>query len=350
MMHAAATARATREDVAAPGDLERLDRAVETLKTAVQEADAARYEEAAARLHAETLRVLPPPRHPRLHEWVEIAVVALGVAMAFRCYFLQPFKIPTASMMPTLYGVTVEPQEAPAWYDRVPFRWVGFALFGETYEEVRARSSGAVEMIQLPGDRDHFSIRVGGVNHRVRLPMRPFVEVQEGQIVNLGQRLVHGRLKLGDQVFVNRIKYNFMRPRRGEIIVFDMRAIAHPQVLPTDFYIKRLVGLPGETIELVPPYVQVDGQRLQDPPFFRTKSEDWPEEYRGYVFAQFSLPQPALDGEGRRLTLAPDQFLPMGDNTRSSLDGRYFGGVPMRSLVGPASMVYWPLSPRWGLL
>ena len=44
-----------------------------------------------------------------------------------------------------------------------------------------------------------------------------------------------------------------------------------------------------------------------------------------------------------------DEYLPMGDNTRSSFDGRYWGPVPRTQMLGPAACVYWPLSVRWGL-
>ena len=55
-----------------------------------------------------------------------------------------------------------------------------------------------------------------------------------------------------------------------------------------------------------------------------------------------------MTGPSDSITLAEDQFLPFGDNTNLSLDGRYFGGVPVRDLIGPAFAVYWPFSPRWG--
>ena len=44
-----------------------------------------------------------------------------------------------------------------------------------------------------------------------------------------------------------------------------------------------------------------------------------------------------------------DEYLPMGDNTFSSFDGRYWGPVPRTQMLGPAACVYWPLSVRWGL-
>ena len=51
-----------------------------------------------------------------------------------------------------------------------------------------------------------------------------------------------------------------------------------------------------------------------------------------------------------RLTLGAREYLGMGDNTMNSYDGRYWGAVPQKNLVGPALFVYWPYYDRWGLI
>ncbi|HPC58336.1 MAG TPA: S26 family signal peptidase, partial [Kiritimatiellia bacterium] len=56
-----------------------------------------------------------------------------------------------------------------------------------------------------------------------------------------------------------------------------------------------------------------------------------------------------LHSAAAEIRVGPREFLPFGDNTTSSLDGRYFGPVSERALVGPSFFVYWPLSRRWGL-
>ncbi|MEI6217964.1 MAG: S26 family signal peptidase, partial [bacterium] len=55
-----------------------------------------------------------------------------------------------------------------------------------------------------------------------------------------------------------------------------------------------------------------------------------------------------INESNRNIHLKADEYLACGDNTRSSLDGRYWGPVPRNRLVGPALVVYWPLSKRWG--
>ncbi|MCX6996903.1 MAG: signal peptidase I [Kiritimatiellaeota bacterium] len=198
-------------------------------------------------------------------------------------------------------------------------------------------------------------------------PHPDFFRVKPGDLVEQGQRLASGRVKLGDHIFVDKIRYNFLPPRRGNIIVFDTKTIHYPGVRTDSFYIKRLVGLPGETIALEPPHLVADGKKIEQPyPFWRMLNDrefmatrwllthpwqpelpaDDPAAGRGYI-----MPGPnaflSKPGEGRKLTA--DEYLPMGDNTFSSLDGRYFGPVRKTELVGPAFMVYWPLTKRWGL-
>ena len=59
------------------------------------------------------------------------------------------------------------------------------------------------------------------------------------------------------------------------------------------------------------------------------------------------LPPPYLGSPTDSIALG-DEYLPMGDNTKNSFDGRYWGPVPRRQMLGPACCVYWPLSVRWG--
>jgi len=171
--------------------------------------------------------------------------------------------------------------------------------------------------------------------------------VQEGQLIQKGALLAAGRVRTGDHVFVNKILYNVRRPRRGDIVVFNTEQVEHPQVLRNSFYIKRLVGLPGETIAIDPPNLVVDGNVVREPPIFNRLVAD--PRYQGYQQARASVPMPVL-ADGQQLKLGDDQFLLFGDNTMNSLDGRYFGAIDRNELVAPAFFVYWPLGPRWGLI
>lgn len=339
MLHHARHTRAMREDVASAGALSDLASAEDRLRSAVADGDVERFNESANGLDAACRAVWPPRPFASIRENVEILVVALGVAMALRCFFIQPFRIPTGSMQPTMFGVQIADQTAPEWYDRFPVSWLGWAVFGEGYVEVRAKQSGYVEGAVPSPDGDSRIVRVSGVPHSVRLHMPQRVEV--GAFVSKGQVLASGRVTIGDHVFVDKVRYNFSKPKRGNIIVFDTTKIDFPN-LRGDFYIKRLVGLPNESISLRPPYLVADGRPVESPfPFHRLVTDPG---YHGYEFAGGSR----LAGPEDALQLGPDDYLPFGDNTRSSLDGRYFGPVKRSALVGPAFMTYWPVSSRWG--
>ncbi len=357
--HLVRHARHMRADLGAAADLAAARAAEEALQAAWRARAWDRLEPACEAAAEAADRLLPPRPFPKWRENVEVLVVAISLAMACRTYFIQPFKIPTGSMQPTLNGVTARPQDGPQWRDRLPFNLVNLALFGERYVEVKARTSGVVGPLKIHGDQ--YALPVGGVLHPVRLTLRPdspFLDpafadpdhsmrlhVQPGDRVQAGQRLASGRVRQGDHIFVNKVRYHFTRPRRGQIVVFDTNYIPGKEllgILADTFYIKRLVGLPGETVAIRDRRLVVDGKPITEPEPFRRQVAD--PRYRGYTTRPGSrLPTPADE-----IQVGPRQFLPFGDNTFSSLDGRYFGPVSEKALVGPSFFVYWPLGPHWG--
>jgi signal peptidase I len=163
-----------------------------------------------------------------------------------------------------------------------------------------------------------------------------------------GAILWSGHITAGDHVFVNKVAWNFRRPRRGEIMVFDTNGIRGIQ--QNTHYIKRLAGKPRETVSIVPPYLLVDGVRVESPESIRRIAEKH-EGYHGYQVAPPPTPSGAvLAHPGDRFTLGEGEYFALGDNTLNSKDGRYWGAVPQANLVGPASLIYWPLSRRWGVI
>ena len=103
------------------------------------------------------------------------------------------------------------------------------------------------------------------------------------------------------------------------------------------------MGLPGETVSIRDRHLVADGRPVTEPFPFRRLTTD--PRYRGYV----TRPGSRLPTESAEIRIGAGQFLPFGDNTYSSLDGRYFGPVSEQALVGPSFFVYWPLGPHWGL-
>ena len=292
-----------------------------------------------------THRIYPSRPHARVREYVEILVVAIGVAMAFRTYFLQPFKIPTGSMEPTLYGIQAQPLAQRELMDHFPLSLVPLVFFGERFVEVRAARSGLVERLE---QQDGLVFSPNGVVPRFRPQLARHFQV--GDYVERGQLLASGRVRAGDHILVNKVRYNFTRPARGDVFVFDTAGVDYPQVQPDTYYIKRLVGLPGELIGIDAPYLLVNGEPVLDPPVFHRQVYARGRGYRGYVLPTVGgdMPPPAFTRRDPHFQLGEGMYLPFGDNTGQSLDGRYFGGVPQENIVGPAVLIYWPLSARWG--
>ncbi len=346
VLHDARHARHMREDLVEP----RLIHAIEEVEAQVNDAWAGR-DYAGAERHAEELirrtrAVYPQKTHPRMREYTEILVVAIGVAMAFRTFFVQPFKIPTGSMEPTLYGIQIEAQNGRGVMDRFPLNLVSLALFGDRYIEVRARQSGVVSRL-VEDETRTYVLSTDGLVPPIRRDMTRHFEV--GDFIEQGQVLASGRVRAGDHIFVNKMRYNFRPPRRGDVFVFNTHGVTHPQVKSDTFYIKRLVGMPGETIRIDEPYLIANGERVMEPDVFRRQVQDTHLGYRGFVLAPPAPGVPTILSHPRaELRLGPTEFLPMGDNSHHSLDGRYFGGIDRRNIVGPAVAVYWPISSRWG--
>lgn len=349
LVHDARHVRNMKGDIAKPEQLETLQGAERGLTDAWKRRDAAELEAASERINAAIAAIYPAVRFPRIRENVEVFVVALAVAMAFRTYFIQPFKIPTGSMQPTLYGITIDEQSQKTAMDRFPLNMVSLALFGERYVEVKAATSGEVRIHEAEYDRsdDSFVFYVSGIPHRVRRGM--MIHFKPGERVSRGQLLASGRMAYGDHIFVDKIRYNFAKPKRGDIFVFSTDDIDYPGIRPNSFYIKRLAATPGEVVSIDPPHLIVDGVAVTEPyPFLRLLT-DKEKGYNGYLLGreQADAPTYLMTREDRR-RLGPGEYLPLGDNTAHSLDGRYFGPVGQNSLVGPAFMVYWPFTKRWG--
>jgi signal peptidase I len=348
LLHEARHVRHMREDIADADALARCAEAEAALRQARKKGDVSAIESAAEQLSNAMDALAPPRSHPKLRENLEVLLVALVVAMGVRTYFVQPFKIPTGSMQPTLHGITVTAQQGRQWFDYFPINLVRLVLFGERYKEIRARADGRVDHRFEESD-EAFRIYISGVAHEI--PRQMALYIRPGlSTVRKGDVIASGRTRLGDHILVNKVRYNFSRPQRGDIFVFSTKGIVYPQIRTDSFYIKRIAGLPGEVISLNPPYLLANGIPITEPdPFARLQQRNL--GYNGYQLPKSDGRIPlALGRPGQELQLSQTQYLPLGDNTLSSLDGRYFGGVERENIVGPAFMVYWPFGKRWGFI
>ncbi len=335
---------------------------------------------------------LKPYANAAIRENVEVFLVAIGVAMAIRTFFLQPFKIPTGSMQPTLYGVHFEDLRGAA-ADAMPrgLARVAAALWkGDYYHELVAEADGEVVSVEPRGalalisyqdivlryrdgnrsydkkERIWFSPvdGHGGDLRGMRSVVgwdRPdlFHPVLPGQPFRKGDVLLRLKDSAGDHLFVDRVTYNFRPPKRGEIIVFETRGIRDLQ--QDQFYIKRLVGLGGETLKLGDDrHLVVDGQRLDAGTrhFERVYgSTNGPAEsqYSGHVNGTVARQLNKYAGlapnfpDGRtEYSIPPRRYMVMGDNTLNSLDSRSWGDFAQTNVVGKYCFVWWPFTGRWG--
>jgi signal peptidase I len=127
--------------------------------------------------------------------------------------------------------------------------------------------------------------------------------------------------RFSDRVLANRFIYHFRNPKRGEIIVFNTPPAAKLRCGAGGTFVKRLIGLPGETVSERDGIVYINGQQLVEP----------------YI-------QPdRRDHEPPRSWHVPkgDYFF-MGDNRAESCDSRVWGPVPRKNLIGEVFFVYWP--------
>ncbi|MEY2525618.1 MAG: signal peptidase, partial [Verrucomicrobiota bacterium] len=110
----------------------------------------------------------------------------------------------------------------------------------------------------------------------------------------------------------------------------------------TQFYIKRLAGLPNDTLRIAPPKLYVDGKVAEGYGFGRVMEAK--DGYRGYFLKGH------LSDSSKTFRVPQQTYYAMGDNSDNSFDSRYWGPVPERNLVGRGLFVYWPFVPHWGLI
>ncbi len=343
-LHGARHALNMREDIADPKDIAAI-KAAKAVVRQIRDTGEGDVETAIQALEEASNKVYPSHYRTGIRENVEVVIVALGAAMAIRAFFFQPFKIPTGSMQPTLNGINTAEQLEPGFLDRQPMKLVKWFFTGESFQIVRAKEAGYLKLHKETPDNLYLSI--GNSVHKISKHKFDLSKLDGRKLYAKGDVILANQAIAGDHILVNKMKYNFMKPERGDISVFDTRNIAHPQVRSDTFYIKRMVGLPGEKIQIQNRRLVADGKIVDDPPIFKKIDTD-PIYSGGHDIAPGSL----LNSEEAYIQLGDNEYLMMGDNTKPnmSLDGRFFGGVPRTDFQGPAMFVYWPFREHWGIV
>ena len=175
----------------------------------------------------------------------------------------------------------------------------------------------------------------------------------------------------GDRIFVNKLAYDLKvpfttwhiakwgAPKRGDVVVFN-------SPLDGTRLVKRVLGLPGETVEMRNNHLFINGKQADYGTLNRSIKDAIPSAQQGmFQFAAESMGEkehpvmvtPTVFGAMRSFppkTLGPDEFFVLGDNRDNSKDSRYLGSVPRKMIVGKATAIvvsldpqrYW--MPRWG--
>ena len=130
-------------------------------------------------------------------------------------------------------------------------------------------------------------------------------------------------------------------------MVFSTTGIANLQ--QGTHYIKRMMGLPNETLQIRAPNLLVNGVAVTGPGRIglisrKEQIAPWAPAYAGFNLGGQRYSDQSLVSETDVVKLRSDQYYAMGDNSFNSFDSRYWGPVPERNLLGPATVVYWPFT------
>lgn len=383
-----------RRDVLRPADLTEIGQASGQLRALLQEkADASRLKIGIDRLEG-VLRRNGGTFYPKstLVEYIEFFLVAAIVILGIRAYFVQPFKIPTNSMWPSYHGMTGE--VFPTAEDEPNLLGQAFRFVTELAVPVRVDAPVAGEVgvplivgeggrsivpyrvvpgrkwLVIPTQLREYELYVGRTPVKVRVPgdfdldrvlrdafyeggeqfptgaARPgeHVLLGTGKHVQRGDRALAFDILTGDQLFVDRMSYHFVRPKVGDGFVFRTLHLPELHRLMTgpkdQYYIKRLVGVPGDVLEIRQPVLYRNGKPIEGARAFE-KNARQEDGYPGYRNEGRMQP-------GESVTVPPNRYFALGDNSASSLDSRYWGSVPAQDVVGRPLFIYYPFTRRWG--
>jgi signal peptidase I len=396
-----------RRDVLTPAQVDELQSRMAELRVLVKERVGPEKVKLGIERLEEVLRRTGGAIYPKtaLVENVEFFLVAAIVILGIRTYFVQPFKIPTNSMWPTYNGMTPQVYKTPAEEPSKPVVAARLAAFGAWPHRVDAPVSGEILVpvggeargivscrtvpgktwLVIPAQVREYTLVVGTSEVKIKVPMdfdfdwavydaffaqnkpystqtfyneiqrklsaREFEDrqvngqvqryIRTGKQVRAGERVISFDEMTGDQLFVDRMSYHFIRPSVGSGFVFRTGNIPYIARSAGDqYYIKRLVGVPGDKLEIKAPVLHRNDAPIAGSRAFEANAKR-EGNYSGYL-AMENL------SSGSSVTVPPNSYFALGDNSGNSQDSRYWGFVPGKDVVGRPIFVYYPFTSRWG--
>lgn len=212
---------------------------------------------------------------------------------------------------------------------------------GSVAADARERA-GSVPSEARPAGKSKSTFREYAESLAIALVLALFIRTFIVQAFKIPSGSMLPTLQIGDHILVNKLRYGvrlpligervvkFQDPRRGDIIVF-----VYP-VDPHKDFIKRVMGAPGDTIEIRHKRVYVNGSLVEDP-------------FGQFVDGPGDLSRLSPRDNFGPVTVPPDEVFVMGDNRDRSYDSRFWGFVPIDDVKGRAFVIYWSWdgADRW---
>ena len=359
-LHGAKKFLSYKRDILSNEQIEKVESRIRGLKEAMREKRCDPVHEAIRELDTLIGKISPPPKDAGWRENIEVFLVAIVIAAGIKAYILQPFRIPTGSMQPTLYGVAGTSTGTPP--PNLLVQAFEFVWLGRHYIDLKARDTDVVTGLRERTYLNFFTFteivfRNGSQTLFVpRDALARDFNVRPGREYRAGETIACGYMQTGDQVFVDKMSYNFVKPSAGDVFVFKTTGIKKIEsgldpAMGSQHYIKRLAGLPGQTLRIDPPRLFVDGKVPEQFVFRRVMSEK--DGYHGYSNGygpEEMIKFTYLGSPDETFKVPSDGYFALGDNSLHSRDSRDWGYVPEHNIAGRGLFVYWPFSKRWGLI